>query len=128
MLLTLAQIAVGFSFIMMATAHFIMKDSMVAYTKAITGLGDTLAKLGVLVSGLALGAGAILVGVFGSGWGAMLLAATVTVITGFMHRPWRAEDPDTEMAQLFVRLALAGALIGLGIALGFENVLTIDLN
>ena len=85
-------------FVMSAIGHLTKADAMAqyaAYKKAPGG------KAGVILSGVTLGAGALMVlfGIYGD-IGALLLAATLVPITLFMHQYWKETDEQAKMSEL----------------------------
>jgi len=94
----LARVLFVVLFLFSAIGHLTKADAMAqyaAYKKAPGG------KAGVILSGIALGVGALMVllGIYGD-IGSLLLAATLVPITLFMHQYWKETDEQSKLSEM----------------------------
>ncbi len=107
-----ARILFALLFLGTGFGHLAQTDAMAGYAAS---KGVPSARPAVLVSGVLLVAGglSVLLGVYGD-VGALVLAATVAVITAFMHRFWTEDDPttrQTEQITLMKNVAVIGGAL-----------------
>jgi len=110
----IARILFVWVFVVSAIGHFTALEQMSGFAKA---RGVPLAKPAVLLSGVAMLAGAVsvLLGIWGD-LGALVLAATVLAIAFLMHHFWTETDPEAKMmdrVQFNKDLSLGGAALAL---------------
>jgi len=124
-----ARILFVLIFALSAVGHLTKANDMTGYAKFKGAPGG---KFGVIVTGLTLGAGAIMVllGVWGD-VGSLLIAATLVPISFFMHAYWKESDAQAKQSDqvmfnknvgliggalaFFLLFAVTGANLGLTI-------------
>ncbi|WP_062201176.1 DoxX family protein [Demequina salsinemoris] len=122
-----ARILFALIFLLSAVGHLTQADAMTQYADYKGAPGG---KAGVILSGLAMGVGALMVlfGVFGD-LGSLLVAATLVPVSFFMHAHWKETDAQAKQSEqinfnknigliggalaLFLLFAVTGADMGL---------------
>lgn len=108
----IARLLFTLLFLGSAFGHIAKADAMAGYAAYKGAPGG---KAGVILSGVALGVGAlsVLLGIYGD-LGALLLAVTLIPITFFMHAYWKETDPQakqTEQITFNKNVALIGGAL-----------------
>jgi uncharacterized membrane protein YphA (DoxX/SURF4 family) len=108
----IARVLFVLLFLGSAFGHIAKAEAMAGYAQYKGAPGG---KAGVILSGVALGVGAlsVLLGIYGD-LGALLLAATLVPITFFMHAFWKESDAQakqTEQIAFNKNLALIGGAL-----------------
>ncbi len=109
-----ARILFALIFLLSAIGHLTQADAMTQYADYKGAPGG---KAGVILSGVAMGIGALMVllGVFGD-LGSLLVAATLIPISLFMHAHWKESDAQakqTEQVSFNKNIGLIGGALAL---------------
>ncbi|WP_084124105.1 DoxX family protein [Demequina sp. NBRC 110054] len=109
-----ARILFALIFLLSAVGHLTQSDAMAQYAAYKGAPGG---KAGVILSGVAMGIGALMVllGVFGD-LGSLLVAATLIPISLFMHAHWKESDAQakqTEQVSFNKNIGLIGGALAL---------------
>ncbi len=125
----IARILFALIFLLSAIGHLTQASAMAQYADYKGAPGG---KLGVILSGIAMGVGALMVllGVFGD-LGSLIVAATLIPISLFMHAFWKETDAQAKQAEqvsfnknigliggalaLFLLYAVQGTQLGLSV-------------
>lgn len=118
----IARILFALVFVFSAIGHVTQSAAMAQYASFKGAPGG---RTGVIVSGVAMGVGAIMVllGLFGD-LGALLIAATLIPISIFMHAYWKEEDAQAkqgDQVQFNKNLALIGGALALFLLFALEG-------
>ena len=108
-----ARILFALIFLMSAVGHILKANDMAGYAKFKGAPGG---KFGVILSGVTLGAGALMLlfGIYGD-LGALIIFATLIPISFFMHAYWKESDAQAKQSDQVMfnkNLGLMGGALG----------------
>ncbi len=109
-----ARILFALIFLMSAVGHILKANDMAGYAKFKGAPGG---KFGVILSGVALGAGALMLlfGIYGD-LGALIIFATLIPISFYMHAYWKESDAQAKQSDQVMfnkNLGLMGGALGM---------------
>ena len=109
-------------FLLSAMGHLTKSAAMAQYAEFKGAPGG---RIGVILSGVTMGAGAlmILLGIYGD-LGALVVAATLIPVSAFMHAFWKGDDAQAKQAdqtQFNKNMGLFGGALALFLLFAIQN-------